>query len=85
MATVELVVHTFRMGDVDDPDLYAAEPLWDWQCSEAGTWIMAHAVETPIWSRIPTPDYMGHTYIIRALLTEPDAVFYQLKYGHTSR
>jgi hypothetical protein len=25
------VVHTFRLGDVEDPDLYAGEPLWNTQ------------------------------------------------------
>jgi hypothetical protein len=24
------------MGDVEDPDLYAAQPLYDWQTSEMG-------------------------------------------------
>ena len=43
----EIVVHEFTMGDVDDPDLYAGEPLWQWQQSEEGQWIMDHAVETP--------------------------------------
>lgn len=85
MSTVELVVHTFRVGDVEDPDIYAAEPLWNWQNSEAGKWILDHAVETPVWIRMPMPDYFGHTFIVRAQLLEQDAVFYQLKYGNESR
>ena len=82
MSAVELIVHTFRLGDVDDPDLYAAEPLWDWQNSEAGIWIMEHAIEVPIWSRVPSPEFFGYTYVVRASLAEEDAVFYQLKYGN---
>ena len=39
----DVVVHEFPMGDVEDPDLYAAQPLWDWQNSEAGAWVMEHA------------------------------------------
>jgi hypothetical protein len=31
-----VVVHEFTMGDVEDPDIYAAEPLLAWQKSEAG-------------------------------------------------
>lgn len=80
MGNVELIVHTFRLSDVDDPDLYAGEPLWKWQSSEAGTWIMEHAVETPIWNRMPAIDFMGYTYVIRALLNEEDATYYLLKF-----
>ena len=46
-----VVVHRFRMGDVEDPDLYAAQPLWEWQESEMGAWVMKHAVQTPEWHR----------------------------------
>ena len=31
-----VTVHQFTMGDVDDPQLYAAEPLLNWQNSESG-------------------------------------------------
>ena len=41
-----VVVHRFRMGDVEDPDLYAAQPLWEWQSSEMGKWVMERAVDT---------------------------------------
>ena len=65
----DIVVHSFTMGDVEDPDLYAAEPLWKWQQSESGAWIMAHAVETPCWHRIPDPFQYGYRYEIRAKLS----------------
>ena len=26
----KIVVHKFSVGDVEDPDLYAAQPLWEW-------------------------------------------------------
>ncbi len=34
-----VVVHLFRMGDVEDPDLYAAEPLIKWQCQYLCKWL----------------------------------------------
>ena len=64
----EIVVHEFTMGDVDDPDLYAGEPLWQWQQSEEGQWIMEHAVETPSWYRIPDTLQYGYKFQIRAKL-----------------
>lgn len=65
----EVVVHTFTMGDVEDPDLYAAEPLYKWQQSEMGQWIMTNAVETPSWYRIPDVMQYGYRYEIRAKLS----------------
>jgi hypothetical protein len=62
----EVVVHTFTMGDVDDPDLYAAQPLWDWQESEQGKWVMEHAVETPVWHRIVDHFDRGYRYKVTA-------------------
>ena len=34
------VVHKFRMSDVEDPDLYVAQPIYEWQQTEQGKWIM---------------------------------------------
>ena len=66
--TKEIVVYTFTMGDVEDPDLYAAQPLWDWQQSEQGKWIMEHAVETPSWHRMVDHFDRGYKYQVRAKL-----------------
>ena len=66
--TKEVVVHTFTMGDVEDPDLYAAEPLYQWQQSEIGQWVMEHAIETPCWHRQADPYNHGYQYAITAKL-----------------
>ena len=66
--TKELIVHTFTMGDVEDPDLYAAQPLWEWQETEQGKWIMEHAVETPVWHRYADQTSYGYKYSITAKL-----------------
>lgn len=79
MATVHtVVVHSFNMGDVEDPDLFAGQPLNDWQISDAGKWIMEVSALTPSWHRIPK-DY-GWRYEIRAYLAEKDYTFFKLKY-----
>jgi hypothetical protein len=77
----DLVVHSFIMGDVEDPDLYAAQPLWDWQSSEAGVWVMEHAVETPFWHRVVDPTTYGHKYYVVARMRAKDQTFFQLKWG----
>ena len=77
----DLCVHEFSIGDSEDPDLYAGEPLWSWQQSDAGQWVMANAAETPYWIRGVDHRTWGYRYKIMARLSEPNIVFYQLKFG----
>ena len=78
--TSSYVVHTFALSDVDDPDIYAAEPIWEWQQSEAGKWVMKNAYDKPSWHR--QMDYMlyGYNYQIRAELTPEQITFFELKF-----
>jgi len=76
-----VIVHTFAMGDVEDPDLYAAEPLLQWQKSEMGKFVMEKAVESPVWHRAADPMNYGYSYKITAKLKGPDYTFWQLKWG----
>ena len=77
---INVVVHKFRMADVEDPELYAAEPLYQWEKSEIGQWVMKNSVEQPVWNLIPNPDVYGHEVIIRAKLRPEDYTFWKLKY-----
>jgi len=77
----DIKVHEFNMGDVEDPDLYAAQPLWEWQETEAGKWVIEHAVETPFWHRIVNPHTYGHTYYVIARLREQDQTYWKLRWG----
>jgi len=76
----DLTVHRFRLGDVEDPVLYAAQPIYEWQQTEAGKFVMEHAVEPPWWVR--TVDHMtyGFEFVIVARMKESDQTFYKLKY-----
>ena len=76
----DVKVHEFNMGDVEDPDLYAAQPIMDWQQSEAGQWVIEHAVETPFWHRTVDPASYGHKYYIIARLSEQDQTYWTLKW-----
>jgi len=76
-----ITVHTFMVGDVEDPEIYAAQPLWDWQNSDAGKWVMEHAVETPVYHQSIDHMAYGYRYAIRAKLTDQDAFVYKLKWG----
>jgi hypothetical protein len=77
----KIVVHRFRMGDVEDPDLYAAEPLLEWQNSEMGQWVMERAVDTPEWHRHADLVTYGYQFSIVAKLKDVDYTFWVLKWG----
>jgi hypothetical protein len=79
----EVVVHRFRLGDVEDPDLYAAQPLWEWQKSEAGQFVMKNAVETPEWRRQADNANWGYQYIIVAELEKKKLSEFYLRFDKT--
>lgn len=76
-----VVVHSFTMGDVEDPDLYAAEPMIQWEKSDAGQWVMRNAADTPTWHRMADPMTYGYKYQIRAKLMGPALTEWLLRYG----
>lgn len=78
----QVIVHEFTMGDVDDPDLYAAQPLWEWEQTDKGQWVMHNAYEKPVWYRLDSYDYMGYKYIIKAKFCGAKLTEYLLKYGN---
>ena len=77
----EVTVHTFTMGDVEDPDLYAADPLYQWQQSDQGQWIMENAVESPVWHRWADPESFGYKYSITAKLQGAKLTEWFLRHG----
>ena len=78
----KVIVHRFRMGDVEDPDLYAAQPLYEWQQSEMGRWVMEKSVETPMWHRQTNPNQYHTEYAVQAWLKGADYSFWVLKWGN---
>jgi len=77
-----IVVHSFSVGDVEDPELYAAEPIINWQNSEMGKWVMERAVDTPEWHRQMNYQTYGYQYAIVAKLKGVDYTFWALKWGN---
>lgn len=80
----DVTVHTFTLSDVDDPDIYAAAPIFDWERSEMGQWVMAHAVDQPIWHRIVDYASYGYKYKITARLRAKDYTYWVLKWNSGS-
>ena len=77
----KVVVHRFQLGDVEDPEIYAAEPLYKWQQSDAGKFVMEHAVETPEYHQHPDHNIMGYSYAITAKLEKKKLSEFYLRWG----
>jgi len=78
----QIIVHTFQMGDVEDPDLYAAEPLYAWQKSLPGEWVMENCCDdAPIWHRHADPTSFGYRYTISATFEEKKLTEFYLRFG----
>jgi len=78
----KVLVHAFTLGDVEDPAIYAAQPIYEWQQTEAGKWVMEHSCPEPQWlTGFNTTSYGYHVRII-AQFSEQDATYFHLKYGH---
>ena len=69
------------MGDVEDPYLYAAFPIGNWQKTEHGQWCMEHAIGEPEFFCRADPNTYGFRVIITGELTEKDITYLKLKWG----
>jgi hypothetical protein len=78
----KIVVHRFKVSDVEDPDIYAAEPIHEWEKSEQGQFIMKHAIDTPEWHRLTDHLLYGCKYTIVAELEAKKLSEFYLRWGH---
>ena len=78
---VKVVVHKFSMGDVDDPDIYAGAPIYDWQQTEAGKYCMKHSIEQLHYTIGPDMgNHWGFQVQVFGVFTEKDYMFFKLKF-----
>ncbi len=77
-----ITFHRFTLSDVEDPEIYAAQPIWEWEKSEQGKWCMEHST-VPVSYRIVT-DYQcfGYRVDLYGDLTPENLTFYNLKWGN---
>jgi len=61
---MKITFHTFSMGDVDDVDIYVAQPIYEWQQTPHGQWAMQHAQNLTYHT---APDL--HTFGYRVAIT----------------
>jgi hypothetical protein len=68
------------MGDVDDPELYAALPLGEFMATEKGQWIRDNCAD-PQYIIRPDPHSYGTKVIVYGQVHEKAAVFFNLRWG----
>ena len=66
------------MSDVEDPDLYCAEPIHQWQQTPEGKFCMEKA-EDPTYDIEPDHETMGYRVTITGILEDKYATFLALK------
>lgn len=76
------IVHKFTLGDVEDPEIYIASPLLDWQKTEHGKWIMEHAKDPTYHIHADQVTY-GYQVIITAHITPKRWTEYVLRGWYT--
>jgi hypothetical protein len=77
----KVVVHRFRLSDVDDPDIYAAQPIWEWQQTDAGKFIIENSVTEPAYHQYTDATHMGYSYAITAELEKKKLAEFYLRWG----
>lgn len=78
--TITVIAHRFSVGDVEDPDIYAGQPIYEWEKSEAGQWMMQNSNPIPSWQRDYNRLTYGTEYVIKGYLTPELYTFWKLKY-----
>lgn len=78
----KVVVHTFRISDVEDPDLWAGQSLYEWQESDQGKFVMTHAIDKPEWHRQLDTYGMGWMYTVVAELESKKLSEFYLRWGN---
>lgn len=69
------------MGDVEDPYLYAAFPIYAWQQTEQGKWAMSHLVDQgEFYCTFDDASY-GFRVVIIGTMKEQDFTYYKLKWS----
>jgi hypothetical protein len=77
----KVVVHRFNISDVDDPEIYAAEPIWRWEKSDPGKFVMENAVEIPVFHKTVNSSTYGYEDATTAELAAKKLSEFYLRWG----
>jgi hypothetical protein len=79
MVTIE--VHSFGIGDPDDPEIYAAQPLHEFMQTNKGQWIKEHC-QDPMYIIRPDITMFSQRVIVYGTVEDISATEYYLRWGN---
>jgi hypothetical protein len=74
------IVYKFNLGDVEDPVIYAAQPIAQWEQSEMGKWVKTNSNIVPIWNISRSFSSFGYSVYIVANLSPENWTYFHLKF-----
>ena len=77
---MKILVHSIEMGDVEDPEIYAADPIIEFEKTEQGLWLKEHSLEQMEFIIRPNGGAFGFIIHLFAQLTDKDLTYYSLKW-----
>ena len=75
-----MILHEFTLGDVEDPYLYAAFPISEWQKTMHGKWVMENVAEPPEFHITTDVNNYGYRVVITGNLNPQAQTYFTLKY-----
>ena len=78
---MRILVATLFLGDVEDPELYAAQPIIEWERTELGQWLHEHSYEQMTFDIIADNVMFGYRINIYAWLRDEALTYYKLKWS----
>lgn len=76
---IKVIFHKFTLADVDDIDIYVAQPIHEWQQTDKGKWVMENATDLTYYTH-PDVHTFGHNVVIKGKLEEKKATEYYLRW-----
>jgi hypothetical protein len=74
----KVVLHEFTMSDCEDPELYAAQPIYEWQQTEIGKWCMENATDLQFHTNIDHST-LGYRVVITGVVSGKHLTYFLLK------
>jgi len=77
---MKVLVHNFLLGDVEDPEIYAAEPILKFERTERGQWLVENSYKEMSYDIVADPSTFAYKVVLHAWLSEQNLTFYTLKW-----
>lgn len=77
---MRVLVHSFFLSDIEDPEIFAGEPIIEFKKTDKGQWLCEHGELEMSYDIINDPVIMGYRVNLNVWLSEKDLTYYNLKW-----